>query len=255
MLEQIKSHLPDFIKNFLENEGHMPENQNPSPAPAPADATPPNADAELAKRSPAHLPEQLAKLDPSLAAFIEKTVADKQNAMAAAEAAKAEAKAAEAKAAQLSAEKEAATKKQLEEQGNYKALYEKAEDDKRQLLQAFQERTVKEVVARELVKQGAVDEDLTDLVLSRHKETIRYQDGQVLGVNDAVALFKTQKPAFFKAPEPAAPAPSSTGLPVTSPQPGTPSAFDARLQPRTPEGKAAVDAEWEKAIRQLRERR
>lgn len=240
--------LAGHIRNFLINEGHnMPDN----PALAPPDTTVPTPDTPLAPKAPANMADIVAQLPPSVADFMERAIADKQNAQAALKAAQAATAKAEALAQQLTDEKATAQRKTLEEQGEYKALYEKSELEKQQLFSAFQDRTMKEVVKTELVKHGVIDEDVTDLVLKAHKELIRYADGQVVGVADAVGLFKANKPAFFTqqqpAPAAAQPVSSYTGIPVVSPTPGTPGAFNARTA-----SKEDADAHWATEIAKLR---
>jgi hypothetical protein len=130
-----------------------------------------------------------------------------------------------AKAASLQAQVEATERKKLEEDGNYRALAEKAEQDAARARQEADDAMrrashiqVDSELRIALIRQGIVDPDVASLV---DRSNIRVENGRVQGLDEAVTSFKTTKPHLF-GPVPTLPASTAPGGPQPTPTPGDP---------------------------------
>lgn len=243
----------------------MPDNPPVTTPPAGDAGAPsiPPITAPIAGNAPAHLEAQLTQLPPHLKEYYEKTIADKH--IATEQAKRAEALAAESarKLQAFETEKTVAEAKRLEEQGKYKELYE-AESRKRQEIEtAATERIVRETLARELIKAGATDEDISELVYNKYASKIAIQDGKVLGAADVVQEFKASKPNWFTQPAAAAAVPTvptpaqQTGLFISNPKAPAGNAPTTNVFARDDQNqhlvsKDAVDAQWQQYLSSLR---
>jgi hypothetical protein len=246
--------LKELIGKFINQTGREDMDVPTTTPPVTPEVPPAAPQAPLAPKAPANMADTLEALPANIKDFVERAVADKQNALAQAKKMQEESDAAKKVLGELVAEKEAAEKKSLEEQGNFKALYEQSELKRSQLEQAVQERILKETVAKELAKQGGLSDYLAEAVLIHHKDSILYKDGQVLGAAEAVAALKLAQPQLFKpeAVAPGAPNPSltGTGVPINPPTALNPSAFNA-----VGATMKDVDANFNQFLAQIRERK
>lgn len=188
----------------------MVPDPDPTPAPQPT-PTPTPTPAPAPTPTPTPTPDATAEM---LAAERAKNAA-----------LQAERDAERAKADRLQKEVEATERKKLEEDGNYKALAEKAEQDasraRQEANEALQRASSIQVDSElriALIRQGIVDPDVASLV---DRTNIRVEGGRVHGLDEAVTSFKTAKPHLF-GPAPALPASTSPGGPQPAPTPGDP---------------------------------
>ncbi|MBY0548711.1 MAG: hypothetical protein K2W95_15685 [Candidatus Obscuribacterales bacterium] len=131
---------------------------------------------------------------------------------------------AETKASELQAKIDAVEKAKLEEQGEFKKLYE----GEQQKLQELNKRLIRQEIKVHAQKEGLIDLDVADLIVA-DKVTLT-ADGKIVGAEEAVASFKTAKPNLFQAMVAAAGAPAAkpTGSGITPPVSTTGKQFDAR---------------------------
>lgn len=92
-------------------------------------------------------------------------------------------------------------KKVMEEQGNYKALYESEKQKHDETVQAFKARIVRESIKTEALAKGIIDSELSELI--NISDVTIDDDGRVSGISEAVDAYKAAKPHLFgvKAPQ------------------------------------------------------
>ena len=63
------------------------------------------------------------------------------------------------------------------------------------------QRAIRAETRAELIKEGAIDTDIVDLLLKASGDAIKIDDktGEVVGVREAILAYKEKKPSFFKA--------------------------------------------------------
>lgn len=183
-----------------------PNNPNPQPAPSPAPQPAPQpAPAPAPAPSPAPNPatEELLKAERAKNAALQ-----------------AERDAEKVRADSLQSKVEATERQKLEEDGNYKALAERAQEDAtraRADAEAAQSRANDILINSELrialIRQGVLDPDVASLV---DRSTVRVEAGQVVGLDNVVQSFKTTKPHLF-GEAPKIPASTAAGGPQPVP--------------------------------------
>lgn len=129
------------------------------------------------------------------------------------------------KAARLQEQVEANERAKLEQDGNYKALAEKAQEDAARAkadadaaLARAADVQVNSELRIALIRSGVLDPDVATLV---DRSTVRVEGGRVVGVEEAVTAFKTSKPHLFGT-APTLPASTATGGTQPTPSGGTP---------------------------------
>lgn len=186
--------------------------------------------------------------DPKVKAYIEELAADRAALRQREKTLREAHNAAQQQLAEMKAAQEAAETARLTEQGKFKELYESSQKRVLELEAHRQFTAVKEAMATELMKHGAVDLDIAELILHKHKDVIQFKDGVVFGAAEAVEQYKMAKPGFFQ--QPTAPATvTTTGVRVTTPPPdGGKMTFNALDESHKKED---IDAAWKSLVNQL----
>lgn len=183
---------------------------NPTPTPTPTPTPAPNP-----------TPSSAPNPTPTPSAAEELLAAEKaRNA-----ALQAERDAERAKAARLQEQVEASERAKLEQDGNYKALAEKAQEDAARAraeadaaLSRAADVQVNSELRLALIRSGVVDPDVASLV---DRSALRVEGGRVVGIDEAVNAFKTAKPHLFGT-APTLPASTATGGTQPTPSGGNP---------------------------------
>lgn len=231
----------------------MPD-ENGNPTAEELKNAPPTAD--VSKGTPHNLNTRLAAMDAETRELVEKAIADKVILARNLEAANKDRAKTEARLAEFLQKEQDAEKARLAEQGHYKELAEKAEAELRQLKAESKRREVRDAVSRELLKAGALDEDLVaEGLLVKYSDELTADNASRL-----VERLKADKPLLFKAEkaeeeveesEEEAKAETvvtrSTGQAAQQPQPGaSASKFDALDKKHS---KDEVERMWKQATK------
>lgn len=196
--------------------GAAAPNNNPAqvqlPSTEPASSTP-----KFTAPAPAAAPESI----PDGAARLLQEA--KEEAAARREEAKREAK----RAAELQARLDKIDADKLAEQGQYKELYEKSENARKQAEGRMRERLMRAELRAYAIAEGLMDPDAADLISSKEIR-VNEDTGDFEGIREAVQAHKASKPHWYqtKPAVTAAPLPT-TGAP-SAPSPETPKAIDVR---------------------------
>lgn len=192
---------------------------------------------EASKGTPHHVAARLAGLDAETKELVERAIADKVILERNLKMANERVAKTEGKLNEILVKEQDAEKARLTEQGNFKALAETAQRELAELRNETARRDLSNIVSRELIKAGALDEELVSAgLLSKYRDELRSENASQI-----VARLKEEKPLLFKAPavevqteaedkteQEVIPQPRSTGQAGTQPAPGAnPSKFNA----------------------------
>lgn len=209
---------------------------------------------EASKGTPHHVAARLAGLDAETRELVERAIADKVILERNLKTANERVSKTEGKLNEILVKEQDAEKKRLEEQGNYKALAETAQRELEALRHETARRTLSDTVSRELIKAGALDEELVAAgLLSKYSDELKSDNAASI-----VSRLKEEKPLLFKkevaesetqeeTKQDAAPQTRSTGQAGSPPPPGAnPSQFNALDKKHS---SAEVEKMWQQATK------
>jgi hypothetical protein len=99
------------------------------------------------------------------------------------------------------------TRRALEASNRENAERRKENNALKKSVDAFSRRAIRSEAKAALIEAGVIDSDVLDVFLKHAGDKIKLDDdAEVVGIADALTAFKTAKPIFFKAADPAPPA-------------------------------------------------
>lgn len=116
----------------------------------------------------------------------------------------------ETKVSQFEKERADQEKKRLEEQGEFKRLYEEEKNLKESEITKMRDRLVMAELKAHALDAGILDLDVVKLI---PKDSVKLTDDGVEGAKEAIEAFKAAKPSLFKSEQKA----TTTGAPVQDP--------------------------------------